>query len=258
MALKDLLSLHGKIALITGGSRGLGLQMTEALGEMGAHLALVARKKNELDLAVAALREKGCEAAAFATDLQDTTSAEDLVRRVLERFGTIDILVNNAGATWGAKAEDYPIDGWTKVINLNLTATFVLTQAVGRLAMLPRRYGRIINVASIAGIRGTDQRFMSAIAYNTSKGGLVNFTRSLAAEWGSSGITVNAIAPGLFPTKMAAGLAGPSMEFVIDRTPLRRLGNDEDLKGLAALLASNASAYITGQIIAVDGGMTAV
>jgi NAD(P)-dependent dehydrogenase (short-subunit alcohol dehydrogenase family) len=258
MSLKQQLDLQGKVALVTGGSRGLGFQLAEALGEMGAKLALAARKQPELESAAVRLREQGYEVELFPSDLQQAASAETLARQVVEHYGTVDILVNNAGATWGAKAEDHPLEGWTKVLNLNLTGVFALTQAVGRLAMIPRRYGRIINIASVAGIRGTDPRFMSTLAYNTSKGGLVNFTRSLAAEWGLYGITVNAIAPGVFPTKMAAGMIEKAEEFVIDRTPLRRLGNDQDLKGIAALLACDASSYITGQIIAVDGGMTAL
>jgi len=258
MSLKKLLDLSDRVALVTGGSRGLGLQMAEALGEMGAKLALIARKRDELDAAASRLRAQGWEVEVFPVDLQQPTAAETLVGQVMQRFGGIDILVNNAGATWGAKAEDHPMEGWNKVINLNLTAVFALTQAVGKLAMIPKQRGRIINVASVAGLRGTDPRFMSTLAYNTSKGGLVNFTRALASEWGPYGITVNAIAPGVFPTKMAAGMIGWAKDFVLDRTPLRRLGTDEDLKGVAALLASDASAYITGQIIAVDGGMTAL
>ncbi len=258
MKLKQLLDLQGKVALITGGSRGLGFQMAEALGEMGATLALAARKQHELDEAAAALRAQGAKVEVFAADLQHSAAAETLAQQVLERFGTIDILINNAGATWGAKAEDHPLDGWAKVMNLNLTAVFALTQAVGRLAMIPKAHGRILNIASVAGLRGTDPRFMSTIAYNTSKGGLINFTRSLAAEWGPYGITVNAIAPGVFPTRMAAGMIGWAKDFVLDRTPMRRLGNEHDLKGIAALLASDASDYITGQVIAVDGGMTAL
>ncbi|MBM3393338.1 MAG: SDR family oxidoreductase [Betaproteobacteria bacterium] len=258
MSLKKLLDLSDRVALVTGGSRGLGLQMAEALGEMGAKLALTARKRDELDAAASRLRAQGCEVEVFPVDLQQPTAAETLVGQVMQRFGGIDILVNNAGATWGAKAEDHPMEGWNKVINLNLTAVFALTQAVGKLAMIPKQRGRIINVASVAGLRGTDPRFMSTLAYNTSKGGLVNFTRALASEWGPYGITVNAIAPGVFPTKMAAGMIDWAKDFVLDRTPLRRLGTDQDLKGIAALLASDASAYITGQIIAVDGGMTAL
>ena len=194
----------------------------------------------------------------IACDLQDLKAAQALPGQVLERWKRIDILVNNAGATWGAPAEEHPLDAWHKVLNLNLNAIFALTQAVGKQAMIPARYGRVVNMASMAGLQGTDPRFMRTIAYNTSKGGVVNFTRSLAAEWAQYGITVNAIAPGVFPSKMSQGMIGKSEEVILDHTPLKRLGGDEDLKGVAVLLASEASAYITGQIIAVDGGMSAV
>jgi gluconate 5-dehydrogenase len=193
-----------------------------------------------------------------AVDLQSPDAATPLVQRVLDAWGRLDVLVNNAGATWGAAAEAQPLDAWNKVLNLNLTAVFVLTQAAGRLAMIPARYGRIINIASVAGLQGTDPRFMATLSYNTSKAGLINFTRQIAAEWGKYGITCNAIAPGVFPTKMARGMIDQAAEFILDRTPLGRLGSDEDLKGAAVLLASDASSYITGQTIAVDGGMTAI
>jgi gluconate 5-dehydrogenase len=244
--------------LITGGSRGLGLQIAEALGEMGAKVAITARKQPELDEAKRHLAAQGVEVMAIACDLQDLRAAQALPGQVLERWKRIDILVNNAGATWGAPAEEHPLEAWQKVLNLNLSAIFALTQAVGRQAMIPARYGRVVNMASMAGLQGTDPRFMRTIAYNTSKGGVVNFTRSLAAEWAQYGITVNAIAPGVFPSKMSQGMIGKSEEVILDHTPLKRLGGDEDLKGVAVLLASEASGYITGQTIAVDGGMSAV
>lgn len=258
MSVRQLFDLTGRVALITGGSRGLGLQIAEALGEMGARLALTARKQPELDEAAAHLRGLGAEVLTIACDLQHAQAAEPLVRQVLDRWGRLDVLVNNAGATWGAAAETHPLEAWNKVLNLNLTAVFVLTQAVAKLAMIPTRYGRIINIASVAGLQGTDPRFMATLSYNASKAGLINFTRQIAAEWGPYGITCNAIAPGVFPTKMARGMIDQARDFILDRTPLRRLGSDQDLKGVAALLASDASSYITGQTIAVDGGMTAI
>jgi NAD(P)-dependent dehydrogenase (short-subunit alcohol dehydrogenase family) len=181
-----------------------------------------------------------------------------MVEQVLKSYGQIDVLVNNAGAAWGAPAEDHPLDAWYKVINLNLTAVFLMSQTVGKLSMIPRKYGRIINLASIAGLVGTDPRMMPTIAYNASKGGVVNFTRSLAVEWAHHGITVNAIAPGVFPSKMSQGMIDKAEQVIMDITPMKRLGTDYDLKGLAVLLASDASAYITGQIVAVDGGLVSM
>ncbi len=258
MSVRKLLELNGRVALITGGSRGLGLQMAEALGEMGAKVALTARKQNELDEAQRHLEAGRVEVMTIACDMQDLQAVQRLPGQVLARWKRIDILVNNAGTTWGAPAEEHPLDAWHKVINLNLSAVFALTQAVGTQAMIPARYGRIVNLASIAGLQGTDPRFMRTIAYNTSKGGVVNFTRSLAAEWAQYGITVNAIAPGVFPSKMSQGMIGKSEQVILDLTPLKRLGGAEDLKGAVVLLASDASAYITGQTIAVDGGMSAI
>ena len=258
MSVKKLFDLTGKVALVTGGSRGLGLQISEALGEMGAKVAITARKQQELEEAAAHLKAQGIEAMTIACDLQDLGAATELPGRVLARWGRLDILVNNAGTTWGAPAEEHPVEAWLKVINLNLNAVFALTRAVGAQAMIPAKYGRIINIASVAGLSGTHAGFMRTIAYNTSKGGLVNFTRSLAAEWAQYGVTVNAIAPGVFPTKMAKIMAERGKDIILELTPLKRLGGDEDLKGAAALLASDASSYITGQTIAVDGGMSAI
>jgi NAD(P)-dependent dehydrogenase (short-subunit alcohol dehydrogenase family) len=225
---------------------------------MGARVAITARKQAELDEAQRHLEAQGVEVMSVASDLQDLHAAQALPGQLLARWKRIDILVNNAGATWGAPAEEHPLEAWHKVLNLNLTALFALTQAVGKLAMIPARYGRIVNLASMAGLHGTDPRFMRTIAYNTSKGGVVNFTRSLAAEWAQYGITVNAIAPGVFPSKMSQGMIAKTESVILGLTPLKRLGGPEDLKGVAILLASDASAYITGQTIAVDGGMSAI
>ena len=257
MSVKKLFDITGRVALITGGSRGLGLQMGEALGEMGAKLAITARKRDELDAAVAQLAAQGIEAAAFVCDLGDTHAVAPMVDAVLDRFGHVDVLINNAGATWGAAAADHPLEAWNKVMNLNLTGAFLVTQAVGKRSMIPRRKGRIINIASIAGLRGFNPELQMTIAYNTSKGGMVNMTRALACEWAQYGITVNAIAPGFFPSKMTKGMLDKAREQIEAHSPLGRVGGPEDLKGIAVLLASDASAFITGQIIPVDGGVTA-
>ena len=258
MNVRQLFELNGRTALVTGGSRGLGLQIAEALGEMGAKIAISARKKNELDEAVAHLAKRQIDATAYVCDIGKREAIAPFTQEVLKKFGRVDILVNNAGATWGAPAEDHPLEAWDKLVNVNLTGVFVLTQIIGKQSMIPARWGRIINVASIAGLMGQDPRIVRTIAYNATKGGLVNFTRALAAEWGSHGITVNAICPGFFPSKMTKATLDTTGELVRDWTPTKRLGNDEDLKGLAVLLASEASRHITGQAIAVDGGATVI
>jgi gluconate 5-dehydrogenase len=253
---RQLLDLKGKVAVITGGSRGLGLQMAEALGEMGAKVALTARKKEELDEAVSHLKKLGIEAKSYVCDIGKREQIAPLADALLKDFERVDILVNNAGATWGAPAEDHPVEAWDKLVNVNLTGAFLLSQQIAKRSMIPARWGRIINTASIAGLTASDPRVVRTVAYNATKHGLVGLTRQLAAEWGEHGITVNAICPGFFPSKMTRGTLDTAGKMVMELTPTRRLGNDEDLKGLTVLLASEASRHITGQAIAVDGGAT--
>ena len=256
---QQLFDLTGKTALITGGSRGLGLQIAEALGEQGARIVLSSRKQGDLDTAIAHLKTRGIEASAIAADLSQDAQILPLVEQAIARLGHIDILVNNAGATWGAPAEEHPIEAWDKVMNLNIRSIFLVSQAVGKLSMIPRHYGRIVNVASIAGLGGNPPGSLNTIAYNTSKGAVINFTRTLAAEWGRYGITVNAVAPGFFPSKMTQGvLSQLGVDQLASQAPLQRIGDDEDLKGAALLFASDAGKHITGQILAVDGGVSAV
>jgi NAD(P)-dependent dehydrogenase (short-subunit alcohol dehydrogenase family) len=261
MSLKQLFDLTGRTALVTGGSRGLGLQIAEALGELGARVGLVARKQDELATAVAHLTaEWSIDAVPLVCDLSQPAAILPLVDAAQAALGgPIDILVNNAGATWGAPTTELPLAAWQKVVDVNLTGLFLLTQTVGRDCMLPRRKGRIINVASILGLGGGtgDTRRPATLVYNTTKGGVVNFTRALAVEWGPHNINVNAIAPGFFPTKMTKGVLEMIGDEAARRAPLGRIGGAEDLKGVVALLASDAGAFISGQIIAVDGGETA-
>ncbi|WP_058615369.1 SDR family oxidoreductase [Tepidimonas taiwanensis] len=254
----ELFDLKGRTALVTGGSRGLGLQIAQALGEAGAKLMLTARKPDELEEAVQTLQAQGIDARWIAADCAREDDIQRLVSETLQRLGDIDILVNNAGAAWGAPAEDHPLEAWDKVMNLNVRGYFVLSQAIGKACMIPRRRGSIINVASIAGLGGNPPD-MRTIAYNTSKGAVINFTRALAAEWGRYGIRVNAICPGFFPSRMTRGtLQAMGEERLAAHAPLNRLGDDEDLKGVAVLFASDAGKHITGQWLAVDGGVSAV
>jgi gluconate 5-dehydrogenase len=255
---QDLFDLTGQVALVTGGSRGLGLQIAEALGEAGARIMLTSRKAADLEEATAHLQARGIDARWIAADAARPEEANRVVAETMERLGQIDILVNNAGATWGAPAEDHPLEAWDKVMDLNIRSLFVFAQAVAKASMIPRKSGRIINVASIAGLSG-NLGAMKTIAYNTSKGAAVNFTRALAGEWGQYGITVNALAPGFFPSKMTKGLlAAVGEEKMAAHAPLNRIGDEDDLKGAALLFASRAGKHITGQILAVDGGVSAV
>lgn len=259
MSLKQSMDLSGRVALITGGSRGLGLQMAEGLGEMGARVVITARKAGELEEAQAHLVRLGVDCVAIPNDQSDPASVTGLVDQVLASRGQVDILVNNAGCSWSAPAETHPDEGWNKVMRLNVDAQFFLAREVGRRSMIPRRSGRIINISSMLGFGGNPPHWETqTVAYNASKGALITLTKALAAEWGRYGITVNAICPGFFHSKMSNGLLARIDEQVIEMTPLGRLGNDEDLKGLTAFLASDASAYVTGQAIAVDGGFTAI
>ncbi|TSE20473.1 Gluconate 5-dehydrogenase [Tepidimonas alkaliphilus] len=253
-----LFDLTGRVALVTGGSRGLGLQIAQALGEAGAKLMLAARKAEELEEAVAALQAQGIDARWCAADCARENDLQRLVQETLQRLGDIDILVNNAGAAWGAPAEEHPLEAWDKVMNLNVRGYFILSQLVGRHSMIPRRRGSILNVASIAGLGGNPPD-MRTLAYNTSKGAVINFTRALAAEWGRYGIRVNALCPGFFPSKMTCGtLQAMGEPRLAAAAPLNRLGDDEDLKGAALLFASDAGKHITGQWLAIDGGVSAV
>jgi NAD(P)-dependent dehydrogenase (short-subunit alcohol dehydrogenase family) len=252
---RSLFDLTGKVALVTGGSRGLGLQVAEGLGEMGCKVAITARKAEELAEARTHLSKRGIDVLTIVNDLSKLDGIAGMVDEVVKRFGTIDILVNNAGATWGAPAEEYPDEAWRKVMTLNIDAMFWLSREVGRRCMIPRKGGKIVNVASIAGLYGGPPD-MHTIAYNTSKGAAVNFTRALASEWGPHNINVNAVCPGFFPTKMARGVLERVGDRVIAATPLKRLGGDTDLKGVVVFLASEASRHVTGQCIPVDGGVS--
>ena len=254
---QELFDLTGQVALVTGGSRGLGYQMATALAEAGAKVAITARKEHELLEAASRLRKEGFECLPVVCDISKFENIGPTVERVVEHFGKIDILVNNAGMTWKASPEDITLEEWQRVVDTNLTGTFFMAQAVGRVMIRQGHGGRIINVASVAGLRGNDPAIMDTIVYNTTKAAVINMTRDLAVKWGRYGIHVNCIAPGFFATKMTRVVLERVGDRIRQHNPLGKIGGEDDLKGVTVLLASRASNFITGQVFVVDGGSSA-
>lgn len=252
--LKTLFDLSDRIALVTGGSRGIGREIAEGLAEAGASLTILARREPWLRATLAEFRARGFRCEGLICDVSKPEEVQAAVSKTIEAFGRIDILVNNAGVTWGAPAEDMPLEKWRAVLDTNLTGAFLFCQAAGR-DMMRRQYGRIINVASINAVQGgLPMPDISAAGYVASKGGLVALTRELAAKWARYGIRVNAIAPGYFPTRMTEKIWQQAGELMRTVVPMGRGGMDGELKGVAVFLAADASNYITGQTIVVDGG----
>jgi NAD(P)-dependent dehydrogenase (short-subunit alcohol dehydrogenase family) len=252
---QELFDLNGKVAIVTGGSIGLGRQMAEALAEAGADLVLCARKKERCDRAAKELEALGADTLALGCDVKKPEDVQAVVDRTVERFGRLDILINNAGTSWGAPVEEMTLEQWNKVIETNLTGTFLFSQAAGKV-MVRQKSGKIINITSVAGIHGAPASFQ-AIGYHASKGGVIAFTKDLACKWGQHNIQVNAIAPGWFPTNMSAVVIERNRETFLKRLPLGRFGGENDLKGAAVFLASAASDFVTGHVLVVDGGQTA-
>ncbi|UFJ43024.1 SDR family oxidoreductase [Brevibacillus humidisoli] len=257
MRIQELFDLHEKVAIVTGGGRGLGEQIAMGLAEAGAAVVVCSRKKGACDEVAEKIKGLGRQSLSLPCDVTNPDDVERVVEETKRAFGKIDILINNSGTTWGAPVEQYPLEKFNQVLQVNVTGLFLMSQAVGR-EMVSRQYGRIVNIASVAGLVGGDPRFMNAIAYNASKGAVISFTRDLAMKWARQGVTVNAIAPGFFPTKMSSGLLQQFGEQILERTPMGRYGGETDLKGAALYFASDASAYVTGQVLAVDGGVTAM
>jgi NAD(P)-dependent dehydrogenase (short-subunit alcohol dehydrogenase family) len=257
MNVLKLFDLTGKTAIVTGGGRGLGEQIAEGLAEAGANVVLCSRKVEACQHTAERLEKLGVRTLALKCDISKPEDVQHVVEETFKAFGTIDILVNNSGATWGAPVVEMPFEAWKKVMDVNVTGTFLMSQAVGKV-MIEQKAGKIINIASVAGLGGTDPRVMDTIGYNTSKGAVITFTKDLAAKWGPFNINVNAIAPGFFPTKMSKDIIEQGKNPILESTPLRRFGNDDDLKGAALFLASAASNYVTGDILVVDGGTHAV
>jgi NAD(P)-dependent dehydrogenase (short-subunit alcohol dehydrogenase family) len=257
--LKQLFDLTGKAVVVTGGSRGLGLQIAEAVCEYGGNVVLVARNRDDLDAAAKHLRSRAGSVGVVVANLKDPDVAVRVVDEAARCFGTIDVLVNNAGKSWVSPAEIYPLDGWEQVMTINSTLPFLLAREVGHQHFIPRRSGKILNVASIGGLRGNRPDLgLNMLAYNASKAALVGLTRALASEWGQFNINVNALCPGFFPTQLAVSAIDAFKDKLLPTIPLARFGGAEDLKGPSLLLISEAGRHITGQCIVVDGGAIAV
>lgn len=257
MHVQKLFDLTGKVAIVTGGGRGLGQQIAEGFAEAGANVVVCSRRVEACEEVAEGLKKLGAESLALKCDVANPEDVRNVVEKTIEKFGRIDILVNNSGASWGAPVEEMPLEAWQKVMNVNVTGTFLMSQAVGKV-MLEQKSGKIINIASVAGLKGSNPKYMNAIGYNSSKGAVITFTKDLAVKWGPHGIYVNAIAPGFFPTKMSKGLLDQGGEAILEGTPLRKFGSDTDLKGVALFLAAPASDFVTGDVLVVDGGAHAM
>ena len=257
MNVKELFDLTGKTSIVTGGGRGLGLIFAKALAEAGSTVVLCSRKRDTCQEAAKQLEKSGFRAVGLECDITNEQSISTMKDTVLSEFGSIDILVNNSGATWGAKTEDYPLKGWNKVINVNVTGTFLCSTLCGK-AMIEQGGGKIINIGSVASVVGSPSNIMDAIAYNTSKGAILTFTKDLAVKWAKYNVCVNAIGPAYFPTDMTSGTLSEKNDAILARVPMKRLGKPEELKGAVVYLASKASDYVTGTILFVDGGYRAM
>ena len=256
MNVRDLFDLGDRVAIVTGGATGIGLQMADALAELGASVVLCGRDGGRCERAAADLeRARGIRCAGLACDVSSSDDVTRLVAETCDRFSRIDVLVNNAGTAWAGPVEETPLRGWQKVVDVNLTGVFLCSQAAGRV-MIGQGGGKIVNIASITGLRGQPPEELDAIAYSTTKGAVVAFTRDLAAKWARHGIAVNAIAPGWFPTDLSQPVLDRAGDRLTAGIPMRRYGGESDLKGAIAYLASAASDYVTGHTLVVDGGAT--
>jgi NAD(P)-dependent dehydrogenase (short-subunit alcohol dehydrogenase family) len=257
MHIRELFNLKGKTAIVTGGGRGLGEQIAIGLAEAGASIVVCSRKKEACEKVRDRLKEIGTEALALTCDVTNPDDVEHVVQETLTAFGRIDILVNNSGVSWGAPALEMPLEKFKMVMDVNMTGTFLMCQTVGK-QMAKQKSGKIINIASVAGLDGADPRVLDAVGYHASKGAVISFTKDFACKMASHGVNVNAIAPGFFPTKMSKAILEYRGQAILERTPLRRFGSEHDLKGAVVYLASPASDYVTGHVLVVDGGTHAM
>jgi NAD(P)-dependent dehydrogenase (short-subunit alcohol dehydrogenase family) len=251
-----LFDLSGKTAIVTGGGKGIGRQMAEGLAGAGADIVLCARNAERCEETAAELAELGVKTLGLGCDVRDPEQVQAVVARTVADLGGVDVLVNNAGTVWGSTPEDMPLEGWQKVVDVNLTGVFLFSQAAGRV-MIDKGGGSIVNIASVAGLHGAPPEFVQTVVYHATKGGVISFTRDLAWKWAQHRIRVNAIAPGWFPSDMSKFVLDLAGEELVRRVPLGRFGGPEDLKGPVVFLASDASAYVTGHTLVVDGGQSA-
>jgi NAD(P)-dependent dehydrogenase (short-subunit alcohol dehydrogenase family) len=255
MNVRHLFELNGRVAIVTGGSIGLGRQIAQALAEMGADVVLCARKVSRCEEAAKELGKLGVRTLAVECDVTQPQSIGRATEQVVRQFGRIDILFNNAGISWGAPFEQTNLADWERVVSTNLTGAFLMTQSVGRV-MISQRSGSVVNIASVAGMAGVPAEIVQATAYHASKGAVIAMTKDLACKWAAHNIRVNALAPGWFPTHMSEWVIQHKKDVLLDAIPMRRFGTGDDLKGAAVFLASEASSYVTGQVLVVDGGQT--
>jgi NAD(P)-dependent dehydrogenase (short-subunit alcohol dehydrogenase family) len=256
MSVMDLFRLDGKTAIVTGGGRGLGEYMADALSEAGANVVLCSRKREACESVADQIVSRGGRALPLACDVADPEGAEQVVAAAHEAFGGVDILVNNSGTTWGAPPEEMPLEKFDQVMDVNVRGTFLMSQAVAKTMIAGERSGSIINISSVAAFKGGRPGMLQAVGYSASKGAVISMTRDLAGSWSNRGIRVNCIAPGWFPTKMSRGVLEKAGDLLLKTIPLRRYGGPEDIQGVVVFLASPASAYMTGQTVLVDGGQT--
>jgi len=257
MNVLKMFDLSGKVAIVTGGGRGIGLKIAEGLAEAGASLVLCSRRVEKCQQAAEELSKLGVRTLALACDVKSPEEIQKVVDRTSKEFGRLDILVNNSGASWGAPVEEYPYEGWQKVMETNMTGVFLFSQIAGRV-MIKQKRGNIINIASIMGIVGTESEAVDAISYSASKGAVIAFTKDLAAKWARHNIRVNALAPGWFTSDMTQWLLDNHTQKLVGHIPLGRFGEGEDLKGAVVFLASEAAQYVTGAILPVDGGYLSI
>lgn len=256
MPIQELFDLSGQTAIVTGGGRGLGRQIAIGLAEAGANIVLCSRNINACEKVKQEINVLGREAIALQVDVTVPETIDKLIDDTVSHFGKIDILVNNSGIGGRFPAVEMPLETWQSVMDTNLTGVFLMCQKVGR-TMIANGYGKIVNIGSAAGLKGTEPFWLDNVAYNTSKGGLAILTKDLAVKWGPYGVYINTIAPGTFPTDINRDKIAKIGERMLDKIPLRKFGGESDLMGAVLFFASKASNFCTGQTLAIDGGITA-